>query len=333
MSVSPHQGLPSTWRSLESYPADVRRSIEDIERYIYSKPPSRGHGAEFDSYLIGTTSASHYSSAIGSRGIGMDVGGSPKPSRSAARGHDAILSPQPEGPQSLDFLDVVHFLRCRYGDSTREHVAGRELSTLSREDALSLVECFRQELLESTTSTGEPSLPVTALVAATVAPPPPPSATPHSTSPGPPRPLPINPRESLNASEKQLLLKKGEMFVKFGRRGAPKIRYVCLRDFAGISSMTWTSDPRSSPHGQLPMHTLRRVEKGATSPVFSRHIDVLSRRPIGPRGVPVDEQCCFSLYFDSRTIDLCASDATPEASMQVAAQWVMALNSMVSKKQ
>ena len=142
-------------------------------------------------------------------------------------------------------------------------------------------------------------------------------------------PVPIM-MSTTNTAELQLLLRKGEMFVKFGRSGEPKLRFLCLQDFAAVPCITWAADPRSSPHGQLPMHTLRRVERGAKSPIFTRHIDVLSRRPLGPRGVPVDERCCFSLYFDGRTLDLCASAVTTDSSMQVTGQWILALNAMIA---
>ncbi|KAG8458271.1 hypothetical protein KFE25_001563 [Diacronema lutheri] len=117
-------------------------------------------------------------------------------------------------------------------------------------------------------------------------------------------------------SDTQALL-QGASFTKYGRAGAPHLRWVWLRLRGSALELCWAESARSRAAPTV----LLVVD--ITDVVEGRHTEVFQRQRLNLQG----EERCFSVVTHARTLDLEAADL-PTAQL-----WVATLRELVKKQQ
>lgn len=346
----------SSRASSSSAQLSLQESIDTIQKYCRGEPISKSSGSSTKIDPLGVPSDSTAPLKVQQpvpRGADMSSSTpQPVPSalRSPLRRKNSVPdncaspgSPQNSLEDRTAFLDVVWFLRCRYGDMSRESACSRDdLSSFSEGDINGLLKCLGTELANTAhkdrqknlLSPGDPKrvnfapsftvprIPFDDISSS--------DATGHPRVPeekvaAPTMPLPKTLKEAL------LQLRRGEVLVKFDRHGAPAMRYACVMDrrtlfhteMVTMPHFCWSADPgQVEPSGMVPLIYLKEVHSGPSVNVQKDENGVV----LDVRGCPIRDEQCLALVFTTRTIEVALRRPDVADSWMAALQLIIARN-------
>lgn len=143
---------------------------------------------------------------------------------------------------------------------------------------------------------------------------PPPDGSAPPPADGPPAPVPDQAEQV--KSQMRLVLLNGGKFLKYGKRGDPHIRFICVNI---LGNLHWDKDPmdfrKPFPSSNcFPLSSVLKVVKGKQTDILQRSV---------AKSAP--EYLCFSIISSERTLDLQAVNAM-ERDL-----WVIAMESAVQE--